>query len=282
MAHDPPRRLWHTDVSQHSAVGYSSDPPTPPDPPAGSCPGNGLCNGTGGNASCSGCPTLNNGGNESCVDASSMDSGAVALRCYNCQTTTTPLWRRDEDGNNICNACGLYYKLHGTQRPIGMRKTVIKRRKRMFGPSGAPTRAREAQRALEPAMRERREREAALTLMEVGMTPWSSGDAPAPQVPAPPRDEPAVGVQPLMTYTDVEQLRDELYQERVRLDQLLERADAVLRNARQIPAPMPVRRALSGSQFVRGGTPYATKPAVDAPPRVPLHGDLHLPPVFGT
>lgn len=56
-----------------------------------------------------------------------------ALRCTNCGTTTTPLWRRDDDGNNICNACGLYQKLHGVPRPVGMRKTVIKRRKRVTG-----------------------------------------------------------------------------------------------------------------------------------------------------
>jgi len=51
--------------------------------------------------------------------------------CANCSTTTTPLWRRDEEGNTICNACGLYYKLHNVQRPVTMKRSVIKRRKRV-------------------------------------------------------------------------------------------------------------------------------------------------------
>ncbi|GAB5589965.1 Suppressor of ferric uptake 1 [Umbelopsis nana] len=53
------------------------------------------------------------------------------MTCANCSTTTTPLWRRDEEGNTICNACGLYYKLHNVQRPVTMKRSVIKRRKRV-------------------------------------------------------------------------------------------------------------------------------------------------------
>ncbi|KAI0320784.1 hypothetical protein OF83DRAFT_1103200 [Amylostereum chailletii] len=48
--------------------------------------------------------------------------------CTNCQTTNTPLWRRDPDGQPLCNACGLFYKLHGVVRPLSLKTDVIKKR----------------------------------------------------------------------------------------------------------------------------------------------------------
>ncbi|KAJ3025674.1 UNVERIFIED_CONTAM: hypothetical protein HDU68_006820 [Siphonaria sp. JEL0065] len=41
------------------------------------------------------------------------------LTCFNCGATSTPLWRRTADRkNNLCNACGLYYKQYQTNRPV--------------------------------------------------------------------------------------------------------------------------------------------------------------------
>ncbi|XP_019281897.2 LOW QUALITY PROTEIN: transcription factor GATA-5 [Panthera pardus] len=57
-------------------------------------------------------------------------SRRAGLCCSNCHTTNTTLWRRNADGDPVCNACGLYMKLHGVPRPLAMKKESIQTRKR--------------------------------------------------------------------------------------------------------------------------------------------------------
>ncbi|KAI9357078.1 iron transporter biosynthesis regulating transcription factor, partial [Zopfochytrium polystomum] len=54
-----------------------------------------------------------------------------AIECANCLTRNTPLWRKDDENRMLCNACGLYNKLHGSNRPLSLKTDVIKKRHRV-------------------------------------------------------------------------------------------------------------------------------------------------------
>ncbi|KAG2221189.1 hypothetical protein INT45_000229 [Circinella minor] len=51
-------------------------------------------------------------------------------QCANCLQTNTPLWRKNERGESVCNACGLYAKLHHRDRPRTMHKQKVQKRRR--------------------------------------------------------------------------------------------------------------------------------------------------------
>ncbi|KAG8513303.1 Transcription factor GATA-5 [Galemys pyrenaicus] len=89
---------------------------------------------------CLGPPDPRAAGSERGPRSSSRRAG---LCCANCHTINTTLWRRNADGEPVCNACGLYTKLHGVPRPLAMKKESIQTRKRKpksagsaKGPSG--------------------------------------------------------------------------------------------------------------------------------------------------
>ena len=72
------------------------------------------------------------------------ENNGVPTTCTNCFTQTTPLWRRNPEGHPLCNACGLFLKLHGVVRPLSLKTDVIKKRNRGSGhqlPIGTATRS---------------------------------------------------------------------------------------------------------------------------------------------
>ncbi|XP_011310283.1 uncharacterized protein [Fopius arisanus] len=118
----------------------------------------------------------------------------VDMSCTNCGTMTTTIWRRNMKGEMVCNACGLYYKLHGVNRPHTMRRDTIHTRRRR--PKGEkPTRHRKKEAAIAPAQADQMDAESADMLaalrrqiqphlMMAALTPshLSSGHPPSSQL----------------------------------------------------------------------------------------------------
>lgn len=65
-------------------------------------------------------------------------------KCTNCGTTKTVLWRRMENGEPVCNPCGLYYKLNGYNRPLTLCKETIQTRNRKPSTKSKKTRCKKA------------------------------------------------------------------------------------------------------------------------------------------
>lgn len=99
------RGMTHSSANSPPESGFNSAAPSRPQSPGGQRPGEG------------GAPTT----------------------CTNCFTQTTPLWRRNPEGHPLCNACGLFLKLHGVTRPLSLKTDIIKKRNRGSGNSGPPS-----------------------------------------------------------------------------------------------------------------------------------------------
>ncbi|KAL8790613.1 MAG: hypothetical protein Q9213_000460 [Squamulea squamosa] len=103
------------------------------------------------------------------------ENNGVPTTCTNCFTQTTPLWRRNPEGHPLCNACGLFLKLHGVVRPLSLKTDIIKKRNRGTGsqlPIGTA-----ATRSSKKASRKNSIHQAPVTTPVLGKAPGQSDSA---------------------------------------------------------------------------------------------------------
>lgn len=48
--------------------------------------------------------------------------------CSHCSTRSTSVWRRGKEGEQLCNACGVYVRLRGKERPLALRRNKVRTR----------------------------------------------------------------------------------------------------------------------------------------------------------
>ena len=106
------------------------------------------------------------------------DNNGIPTSCTNCFTQTTPLWRRNPEGHPLCNACGLFLKLHGVVRPLSLKTDVIKKRNR--GSGTAPAVGAAATRSSKKASRKNSIAQAPVTTPTSARAPSISNDADSP------------------------------------------------------------------------------------------------------
>ncbi len=124
VGHEHVHAPVHSSPSSPPPSGFSSAAPSRPASPGGG--GKTASAGTGSGGSSGGSGGAGGSGNGS----SGGDANSTPTTCTNCFTQTTPLWRRNPEGQPLCNACGLFLKLHGVVRPLSLKTDIIKKRNR--------------------------------------------------------------------------------------------------------------------------------------------------------
>lgn len=121
-------RNQHLFESCHSLAAQSSGPSSPID--AATISNSPIVNSRSSSPVPKHSSSTNNPPSQPQAQAQTQSEGSVPTTCTNCFTQTTPLWRRNPEGYPLCNACGLFLKLHGVVRPLSLKTDVIKKRNR--------------------------------------------------------------------------------------------------------------------------------------------------------
>ncbi|KAG6908094.1 hypothetical protein DXG01_006185 [Tephrocybe rancida] len=61
-------------------------------------------------------------------DSEESDGDGSGPECSHCHTHHTSVWRRSKTGAQLCNACGVYSRLRGRDRPLSLKRNKIKPR----------------------------------------------------------------------------------------------------------------------------------------------------------
>ncbi|KAF5369709.1 hypothetical protein D9615_010174 [Tricholomella constricta] len=61
-------------------------------------------------------------------DSDVSDGDTSGPECSHCHTHHTSVWRRSKTGAQLCNACGVYSRLRGRDRPLSLKRNRIKPR----------------------------------------------------------------------------------------------------------------------------------------------------------
>ncbi|KAJ7580562.1 hypothetical protein C8J56DRAFT_1169280 [Mycena floridula] len=61
-------------------------------------------------------------------DSSDGSGDGTGPECSHCHTHNTSVWRRSKTGDQLCNACGVYSRLKGKDRPLSLKRNKIKPR----------------------------------------------------------------------------------------------------------------------------------------------------------